>query len=74
MRDLKHVERQSEYAALRATIDSFASDPRPHGCRKLVERAGYRVRVGTYRIIYDIDERVRIVTVERIGRRDHIYD
>jgi len=74
LRDLKRVERRPEYVALRATIDSLAADPRPRGYRKLVERPGYRVRVGSFRIIYDIDDRVRIVTVERVGRRDHIYD
>jgi len=74
LRDLKRVERRPEYAALRATIDSFAADPRPRGYRKLVERPGYRVRVGAFRIIYDIEDTIRIVTVERVGRRDHVYD
>jgi mRNA interferase RelE/StbE len=74
LRDLKRVERRPEYATLRATIDALGSEPRPHGYRKLVERPGYRVRVGAFRIIYDIDDTVRIVTVERVGRRDHVYD
>ena len=37
-------------------IDALARDPRPHGSKKLETGLGYSVRVGVYRIIYDIDD------------------
>ena len=42
------------YSAIIQAIDELAENPRPHGYKKLTGRSGYRIRVGTYRIIYDI--------------------
>ena len=57
-----------------AVILSFEIEPRPFGSKKLSGRDDtYRVRVGNYRIIYDIVERKVIVTVLKIGHRKDIY-
>ena len=57
-----------------AAIDALADDPRPHGYRKLLGRRDqYRIRVGDYRIIYEIHDDVLIVIVVEIGPRDSIY-
>ena len=54
----------------RASIDSgilsLASNPRPHGAKKLTEKEGYRIRSGNYRILYTIDDKAKIVVVYRI--------
>ncbi len=42
------------YSAIIQAIDELAENPRPNGYKKLTGRSGYRIRVGTYRIIYDI--------------------
>ena len=47
-------------------ILSLASAPRPHGCKKLTEKEGYRIRVGNYRILYMIDDAAKVVVVYRI--------
>jgi len=55
---------QKEFAKLPAHIQSgvndailsLAQNPRPAGCKKLHGRAGWRIRVGEYRVIYDIDD------------------
>jgi mRNA interferase RelE/StbE len=36
------------------SINELAADPRPPGCKKLTGRAGYRIRIGDYRVIYNI--------------------
>jgi mRNA interferase RelE/StbE len=55
-------------------IDAFRTDPRPHGCEKLKGRTDqYRVRVGDYRIIYTIEDRVLTVLVLQIGNRRDVY-
>jgi len=73
-RELRHLQHHQLYARIEATIDSLADDPRPPGCKKLTLDQGWRVRVGDYRIIYDIDDVVRIVSVERVVHRRDVYE
>jgi mRNA interferase RelE/StbE len=55
-------------------IDALADDPRPPGVRKLTNtRDAYRLRVGDYRIVYEIADNVLTVYVIRIGHRKDIY-
>ena len=61
------------YSRVRDLILALASNPRPSGCKKLTAREGWRVRSGDYRIIYEIDDRLRHVTVLDIGHRKDIY-
>ena len=58
-----------------AKLQSLAGDPRPRGAVKLqgAEGEGWRVRVGNYRILYTIDDRVRVVLVYRIRPRPTAY-
>ena len=57
-----------------AIIMSFAIEPRPYGSKKLSGTAhSYRVRIGNYRVIYDIYEREIVVSVLKIGHRRDIY-
>ena len=57
-------------------IDKLAENPRPVGCKKLKGEHEYiwRIRVGDYRILYSIDEGVKIVEVGKVGHRKDIYD
>ena len=57
-------------------IDKLAENPRPVGCKKLKGEHEYiwRIRVGYYRILYSIDEGVKIVEVGKVGHRKDIYD
>ncbi|HEX2253867.1 MAG TPA: type II toxin-antitoxin system RelE/ParE family toxin [Thermoanaerobaculia bacterium] len=50
-------------------IAALAADPRPPGCRKLFGLGRYGIRVGTYRVIYQVDEEERIVDIVKIGHR-----
>jgi len=55
-------------------IDALAENPRPPGSLKLQGNDElYRVRVGDYRIIYQIQDRVLLVLVVEIGNRRDIY-
>ena len=56
-----------------AKIQLLARDPRPHGCEKLSGAEKYRVRQGDYRILYEIDDSAKAVTVVKIGHRREIY-
>ncbi|MDO9301212.1 MAG: type II toxin-antitoxin system RelE/ParE family toxin [Anaerolineales bacterium] len=54
-------------------IDSLEQNPRPPDSKKLKGDAGYSLRVGTYRVLYDIDDKSKIVTIYRIKHRREAY-
>ncbi len=55
-------------------IDALASQPRPRGVEKLEgQERRYRLRVGDYRVIYEIQDKVLIVLIVRIGHRREVY-
>jgi mRNA interferase RelE/StbE len=62
------------YTNIIEAIDSLVENPRPHGCKKLTGRDGYRIRVGTYRIIYDIFDTRLVVEIVNLGRWGDIYE
>lgn len=49
-------------------------DPRPPGCKKLRGRDAWRIRIGDYRAIYEINDDLLIVTVVTIGHRREVYE
>lgn len=57
-----------------AAIDALATDPRGPGTRKLTgSDLLYRVRVGDYRVVYDIHDDRLLILVVKIGQRRAIY-
>jgi mRNA interferase RelE/StbE len=59
-----------DYARLERAIDALAEEPRPRGSKKLRAPAPmWRIRVGTYRVIYSVFERERIVKILAVARR-----
>ena len=61
------------YEQAKKNIRSLVEEPRPQGCKKLTGREGWRIRVGDYRIIYEIDDARSVVTVLDIGHRRDVY-
>ncbi len=64
---------QLAYEKLKAAISTLGENPRPHGCRKLTGREGWRIRVGDYRVIYEIDDDAHNVTIFHVGHRRDVY-
>jgi mRNA interferase RelE/StbE len=58
---------------LESAMLSLEANPRPFGYKKLKGREAYRIRVGNYRIIYEIEDRILKVTVVDAGDRKEIY-
>jgi len=54
-------------------ILSLADNPRPFGYHKLKGREAYRIRVGNYRIIYEIIDNKLIVNIITLGHRKDVY-
>jgi len=72
-KQLRRVAKQARVRLVGA-IQSLARAPRPRGARKLQGYdAAYRIRVGRYRVIYEVfDDRV-VVIVLKVGHRKDIY-
>jgi mRNA interferase RelE/StbE len=58
-----------------ATILPLAENPRPVGSIKLEgSKNGYRIRIGDYRILYTIEDKIRIVEIESVKNRREAYN
>lgn len=57
-------------------ISELSSDPRPKGCKKLKGQTSdfYRIRVGNYRVVYAIDDTIKIIDVKKVGHRKDVYN
>lgn len=72
---VKFIEKLNEpnYTRIKEAILGLAEKPRPSGCLKLQGREAYRIRIGNYRIIYQIDDTIKIVSIVDIGHRKNVY-
>ncbi|PCJ47874.1 MAG: type II toxin-antitoxin system mRNA interferase toxin, RelE/StbE family [Gammaproteobacteria bacterium] len=55
-------------------IEQLAENPRPQGYTKLTGNEKYRVRQGSYRIIYEIKDAVLIINVIKVAHRSSVYN
>ncbi|HJX69638.1 MAG TPA: type II toxin-antitoxin system RelE/ParE family toxin [Dehalococcoidia bacterium] len=72
-RDLKRLEAEGFHRIISA-IKVLAENPRPVGCRKLTgSKSDWRIRVGDYRVIYEVDDEEKAVRVMRVRHRREVY-
>jgi mRNA interferase RelE/StbE len=76
-RGLRSIRRGDPAAYRRVTevLVALAADPRPRGVTKLVgvEPPAWRLRVGEYRVVYEVSEREVVVTVIAVAPRGEVY-
>ena len=58
---------------IKAAIADLANNPRPYGYKKLKWEEAYRIRIGDYRVIYEIHDEILRVIVVTIGHRREVY-
>jgi mRNA interferase RelE/StbE len=56
-----------------AAIVALAETPRPAGCVKVAGRDAWRIRIGDYRVIYEIHDGILVVVILELGHRRQIY-
>ena len=72
-RDLKKLTAEV-YHRIVSHLKELKSNPRPSGSRKITgSKNDWRVRVGDYRILYEIDDKLRKVNVMKIRHRREVY-
>ena len=55
-------------------IEALEIEPRPSGCKKLREQRGrFRIRIGGWRVVYEVHDAVLLVLVVNVGNRRNIY-
>ena len=72
-RDLKKLSTELFYRII-PHLKALSENPKPPGCRKITgSKRDWRIRIGDYRIIYEIDARKKAVNVMRIRHRKEAY-
>ncbi len=72
----KELEKINEpfYSKLKQVIINLSLNPRPQGYIKLKGREGFRIRVGDYRIIYNIFDKLLVIDIITVGNRRDVYE
>lgn len=72
-RDLKKLS-AANFERIIPHLKSLAEEARPAGSRKISgSEHDWRIRVGTYRIIYELNEKEKVVKIMRIRHRREVY-
>ena len=73
MRQLKSLEKQTRERIVRA-VDKLAKNPRASNCKPLEGFTGIRrLRIGDYRVIYQIRDSELVILVVEVGHRKEVY-
>ena len=72
-KDLEKIPTKTQDRILKA-IQNLGADPYPSGSKKLEGSSdSFRIRVGDYRVIYEIADQIRVVRVNRVRHRREVY-
>jgi mRNA interferase RelE/StbE len=72
-RQLRKLDRSIQERVIRR-LDKLKKDPRPPGVEKMEgDESTYRIRMGEYRIVYEIQNKVLVVLVLKVGHRREVY-
>ena len=73
-KQLEKLDRSTQKKIILA-VTKLADDPRPHNATNLVNRPGeYRIRIGDYRVVYEIQDNRLVILVVAVGHRGDIYN
>ncbi len=63
-----------EVARIVAAVEQLAQEPHPHGSEKLTgSESTDRIRIGDYRVVYEVLSERKIVEVQRVRHRKDVY-
>ena len=72
-RDIKKLPEEIFHRII-PRLKALSDNPKPSGCRKITgSKSDWRIRIGDYRVIYEINERAKTVKVMRVRHRKDAY-
>ena len=72
-RDFKKINPQYTQKIFKK-IEALGHNPRPPGCQKLVStEKTYRIRIGDYRVLYQIDDKEKSILISYVRHRKDVY-
>ena len=72
-KDLRRIPREA-VSRIVAEVAKLAEEPLPHGSEKLTgSEHTYRIRVGDYRVVYELLRNAKIVEIQRVRHRKDVY-
>jgi mRNA interferase RelE/StbE len=72
-KELEAISRKADRRRIVSRIEALAENPRPDGCKKLSGSERYRIRQGSYRIVYAIEDKQLVVYVVKSADRKSVY-
>jgi mRNA interferase RelE/StbE len=73
-RQLKKIRDTKSLATIKAAVYSLQLWPNCQNIQKLQNRPGYRLRVGRWRIIFEVEQTLKIIEIEEVKKRnEHTY-
>jgi len=73
VKEIEAIPQKKERQRIIRCIGQLANNPRPPGSKKLSGNDKYRIRQGSFRIVYSIEETELIVVVVKAGHRKDVY-
>jgi len=72
-KDLRGIPREA-VSRIVADVEKLAEQPLPHGSEKLTgSEHTYRIRIGDYRVVYELFRDAKIVEIQRVRHRKNVY-
>lgn len=73
VKELEAIGSNRDRRRIAGRISALGNEPRPTACEKLSGQSRYRVRQGDYRVVYEVDDRQRVVKIVKVGHRREVY-
>ncbi len=73
VKEIERIDGKKVRLTVVQQIQALAEDPRPKGCEKLTHQGRYRLRQGSYRIVYAVNDDQRTVYIVKVGHRRDVY-
>jgi len=72
VKEIKNLPRK-ECKRILSAIESLSTNPRPRECKKLSHEEKYRIRIGSYRMLYSIEDADLVVFIVKVAHRQSVY-
>ncbi len=73
VKEIERIDGKKDRQKIVQRIQALAEDPRPKDCEKLTRQERYRLRQGSYRIVYAVNDDQSTVHIVKVGHRRDVY-